>query len=614
MKSITLFILLFFIATGVYSQNRIIQKIEPSFWWAGMKNPDLQLLVYGTAISDYIPEIKSALVKIKSVEKTENKNYLVINLLINKAVQPGNFTIVFKKNGSPNENYTYELKARKPQKRGFSSADLIYLIMPDRFANGNPANDLQVSMLEKPNRENPLGRHGGDIEGIAKNLDYIKKLGATAIWLNPVYENDMEITSYHGYAITDFYNTDARFGSLTDYINLVNECHNKGIKVIKDMVFNHIGTNHYLYKDLPASDWVHAFPTYTRSNFRASILMDPYASEYDHTIFANGWFDIHMPDLNQKNKHLETYLIQNSIWWVELTGLDGIRMDTYPYPDKEMMVNWTLRMNQEYPDLSLLGETWLNDPALLSYFQPKSKTSGKYNSNLFSVTDFPMNYALNKIFNESEGWDTGLARLYLLLSNDFLYTNPSNNLIFTDNHDLTRIASSYQNDINKIKMALAVLFTMRGIPSMYYGTEIMMDGEEHTGHGNIRKDFPGGWPNDTKNAFNQVNLSENEKNLQNFTIKLANWRKNAVTIHNGKLKHFIPENSVYVYFRYTADKCIMVMLNNHNTNSQTVNMSRFAECLKIYKSGTEIISDTKITNLENILIPAKTAFIIELEK
>ncbi|MBN2756633.1 MAG: glycoside hydrolase family 13 protein [Bacteroidales bacterium] len=591
-----------------------IKRVEPPNWWIGMENPNVQLLIYGDNIAELNVSIKNKDLKLLKVNKTENKNYLFLDLEISKTAKAGIININFKKENK-SFNYEYELKKREnnpDNHKGFYSSDAIYLIMPDRFSNGNPENDNVEGMLEKADRNNPDGRHGGDLQGIRNNLKYISDLGFTAIWINPVLENNMPRTTYHGYAITDFYKIDPRHGSNQDYKQLVDESHKNGLKVIMDMVFNHCGSSHWWMKDLPSKDWLHQFPEFTRTNYRAPVVSDPYSSEIDDKLIEKGWFDITMPDLNQDNKFLANYLIQNSIWWIEYSGIDGIRMDTYPYPEKNMMANWVKAVLKEYPKFNIVGETWLQKESMTAYWQKDAKNKDGYNSHLPSVTDFPIHFSLIKALNNEDTWTGGIMELYYVLAQDFVYTNPNLNLIFPDNHDLRRIYSSLNHNYNKFKIAMAFILTTRGIPQIYYGTEILMDGNDFDGHGQIRQDFPGGWKGDKINAFKQENLSKEKIEAFNYVKKLLNWRKNKDVIHNGKLKHFIPENSVYVYFRYTENQAVMIIINKNN--SKLVNTKRFSEILNKYSKAVDIISDEKITDLENIWMEGLSVRILELEK
>jgi len=425
-------------------------------------------------------------------------------------------------------------------------------------------------MLEKAGRENPNGRHGGDIKGISNQLSYLVDLGITAIWINPLLENNMPDYSYHGYAVTDLYKIDARFGTNDDYINLVEDSHSKGIKVIMDMIFNHLGTGYFWNDDLPMHDWYNQWPEFTRSNYRGGVISDPHASDYDYNKMVKGWFNETMADLNQDNKLMANYLIQNSIWWIEYGGLDGIRQDTYPYPFKNFMAKWMKRVLEEYPDFNVVGESWLSYPPAVAYWLNNNTNKDGYRSNLTNVFDFPLMYAVSKAFNEKEGWSTGTSQLYEILSQDFVYSNPNNVVIFADNHDGDRFFSKIDNDINKFKLAMAFIMTTRGIPQIYYGTEVLMTGEEHKGHGDIRKDFPGGWDGDDKDAFTKEGRTVEQNEAFNFLKRLLNWRKSNPVIQFGKLTHYIPEDGVYVYFKTLNNSTVMVMLNNSSEKKRLI--------------------------------------------
>ncbi len=616
MKNIYLTFCLTIIAITL-SAKVSINKVEPMNWWVGMQNSELQILVYGDEISTTTPEINYKGVTIKHTKKVENPNYLFIYVNIAKDTKSGKFNILFKTENKIAAEHEYELKARNTKNgihKGFDASDVIYLLMPDRFSNGNAENDNAKGMLEKADRTNPNGRHGGDLQGIINHLDYIAATGFTALWINPFLENNQPEYSYHGYAISDFYKTDPRHGTNELFVNLVDQAHNKGLKIIMDMIFNHCGSGHWFYKDLPSQDWVHQHKNFTRSNFRAPTVTDPYASEFDKNKMLTGWFDENMPDLNQKNPLLATYLIQNSIWWVEYSGIDGIRVDTQPYPYKEFMAKWSKAVMREYPTLNIVGEAWLQKIPITAYFQKNSTNNDGYNSNMPAVTDFPMYFALSKAFNENEGWSEGMARLYYILAQDFVYSNPNNLLIFTDNHDLNRYYETMGKNIKKYKMGLAYLLTTRGIPQIYYGTEILMDGNEHEGHGFIRKDFPGGWQGDSANAFLQEGRTKEQNDAYNFLSNLLNWRKNNQTIHTGKLMHFLPQDGIYVLFRYTDNNAVMVILNNNDNDSKELKTDRFAEIMNGYTSGKDIITKKELQSLSTITVPAKSAMIIELKK
>ncbi|NTW24044.1 MAG: glycoside hydrolase family 13 protein [Lentimicrobium sp.] len=591
-------------------------RVEPPSWWAGMKHNKLQLLVHGKDITAMKAVIKYPGITLESQESVENPNYLFLNLLLDQKLKPGSFDITLTVNGKKTYSYRYEIKQRdagSASRQGFTPADVVYLLMPDRFANGDPANDSMPGMLEKPDRSKPLGRHGGDIAGIRKHLDYIKELGVTTIWPNPLLENNNKAASYHGYAITDFYRVDPRFGTNADYRALVDEAHGKDLKVIMDMVFNHCGLNHWFINDLPMKSWIHQFPEYTRSNFRAESITDIYAAETDRNLMLQGWFDTNMPDLDQRNPYLREYLIQNSIWWVEFAALDGIRLDTQPYPYKEMMAEWSKRIFMEYPNFNLVGEAWMQRESMTAYYQKDAIVGDGYNSGVPSVTDFPLYNAMTRAFTENESWDEGMARLYYVLSQDFLYANPNYLLTFLDNHDLNRYYNSIGRDLQALKMATAFLLTTRGTPQIYYGTELLMDGNSGVSHGDIRKDFPGGWPGDTLNAFTPQGRNAGQNEAFDYMQKLLNWRKNNAALTHGKLKHFVPADGVYVYFRTAGEQSVMVVINR-NTKDKVLNMSRFAEGTAGYTAGLDVVNGNSVVLGAEMNFPARTATVYELKK
>jgi neopullulanase len=613
MKKI-LFILTLLSVHCLFSSAQPLQRIEPPSWWTGMKEPVFQLMVYGKDISGYDVTIDYPDLNIVSITKTENPNYLFININIGTRCKPGSPVIVFTRGKNRlTHNYTLLAKPTEAQK-GFDASDVIYLLMPDRFANGDPSNDNIPGMYEQADRNNPGGRHGGDIKGISDHLTYLKDLGVTGIWINPFLENNQKSSSYHGYSITDFYKVDPRYGTNEQFTELIKKAHDSGIKVMMDLIFNHIGSEHWWMKDLPSKDWIHQFSTFTRTNYRASAIMDPYAAKCDAELMEKGWFDYTMPDLNQSNPLLETYLIQNSLWWIGSTGLDGIRMDTYPYPEKNMMSRWAKRLTDEYPGFFIVGETWFQQEALTAYWSLGKVNNDGYQSNLPSVTDFPLSLATHRAFTEPDNWTDGIARLYLILSQDFLYPNPFTNVIFLDNHDLTRFFTETGHSLPVYKMALSFIMTSRGIPQFYYGTEIVMEGDKNKGDGYLRTDFPGGWAGDPRNCFTTEGMTPQEKEAFLFTRNLLNWRKNKEVIHTGKLKQFIPENNLYVYFRYNDKETVMVILNNSDSESRTIKKERYLESMDGFNRGYEVLTGTDFNDLSSFNIAPKSAMVIELKK
>lgn len=595
--------------------NAQLQHVEPPFWWAGMKNPELQIMVYGENISDTKAELQYDGVTLESVCKVENPDFLFLNLELSPDVKPGKFEIIFKKNGEIIESFNYELKQRQAgsaKREGFKNSDVMYLVMPDRFANGDPANDEIKGMKEGYNRKAPLGRHGGDIQGIIDHIDYLASMGFTVVWLNPVLENDQPQASYHGYATTDFYKVDARFGTNEDYRRLGEIAKEKGIKLIMDMIFNHCGSEHWWMSDMPTSDWINFYPDYRITNHRRTVNQDPHASAIDKKIMVEGWFVPTMPDLNLTNSFLVNYLIQNSIWWIEYVGLAGIRMDTYPYPDKYAMSEWNRRVLEEYPDINIVGEEWTDNPAIVSYWQKGQQNSDGYEPNLPSLMDFPLQNALSMALTEKEGWNSGLQRLYDALANDFLYPDPDNLVVFPDNHDMSRFYMQVGMDVGLFKLGIAYILTTRGIPQIFYGTEVLMTHTESNEHGYIRKDFPGGWHGDKINGFTGNGLSEQEREVQEFFKTILNWRKNNPVIHAGKLTHFVPENGVYVYFRYNEDHKVMVILNK-NKEAQKLILERYQEILDGISKAKDVISGKEYELRGEIIVPGITPLILELK-
>jgi len=611
MKKLSLFIISIAFSISSFALN--VDRVEPMFWWVGMKNPSVQLMVHGQEIALTEISLNYPGVKIMAISHQDNPNYVFIDLSILPEAKAGAFPIQFRKNKKEVVSYTYELKNREPHsadRKGFDQSDVIYLITPDRFVNGNPANDAVVGMKEQPNRSDYNGRHGGDIQGIKNSLDYLSGMGFTSIWLNPVLENNMTQVSYHGYSTTDFYKVDPRYGTNEEYRELGKTIHQKGMKLMMDMIFNHIGSEHWWMNDMPSADWLNFYPEYKITTHRRTVNQDPYAAETDRKAMADGWFVPSMPDLNQRNSFLMNYLIQNSIWWTEYVGLDGIRMDTYPYPDKFGMAEWTRRMLEEYPDFYMVGEEWSLNPGIVAYWQKGKVNKDGFISELPGLMDFPMNDAV--IQGLKNPGNDGLIKIYEELANDFQFAHPEKLVIFPDNHDMTRFYDQLGNNIDLMKMGLVWYATTRGIPQLFYGTEILMTSPGPKEDGKIRADFPGGWAGDQVNAFTGAGLSAQQKDVQGFMRKILNWRKANPVVYTGELKHFVPVDGVYVYFRYDNSKKVMVVLNK-NTQEKTIDTGRFSEVMANCTSGKEIISGAAITDLKNLKAPAMSAMIIELK-
>ncbi|WEK70176.1 MAG: glycoside hydrolase family 13 protein [Candidatus Chryseobacterium colombiense] len=607
------------VAAVVFSQKPL-DKVEPAFWWKGMKNPELQILVYGKDIAKNEIELSDG-VQIKNIQKVENPNYVFVTVNTNEINVP-KFKITVK-NGKKNiDAYTYELKQRNPgsaNRQSFTSKDVMYLIMPDRFANGDEKNDSNPHLTEKANRSLPNGRHGGDLRGVINNLDYIQNLGATSVWLTPVNEDNEKVYSYHGYAQTDLYKIDARYGTNEEYKELSQKLNRRNMKLVMDYVTNHWGVSHWMIQDLPTKDWIHWFTDgengFKRSNYKTTTQFDTNASEIDKKLALDGWFDTTMPDINQKNPLVLKYLTQNAIWWIEYAELGGFRVDTYPYNDKEAMAKWAKAITDEYPNFNIVGETWLYTAGQISAWQKDSKTgeAANYNSYLPSVMDFMLYGDLPKALKEKEGWDSGLVKIYNVFTSDFLYPNINNVMVFFENHDTERWNEIFNADPKAYKLGLTLISTVRGIPQIYYGSEIGMRGDKNKrGDADIRRDFPGGWKSDHQNAFNLASQTPEQKEFYQFTQKLLNWRKDKEVIHTGKTKNFVPQNNVFVYFRYNEKESVMVVLNN-NEKEETLDLKHFEESLKGFSKGKDIISDKEFSLQNNLTIPAKTSMVVELK-
>jgi len=611
MKKIS--IILFVILSNINLFGQKLERIEPMFWFTAMHNPKLQLLVHGENIAASTVSLIYPGVKLVKVNKVENPNYLFLDLEISASAKAGKFPINFSSNGKK-QTYSYELKNRDKSTnrfQGVSNKDFIYLIMPDRFSNGDKSNDVIQGMEETAlNRDSMYYRHGGDIQGIINHLDYLKDLGVTALWLNPVLENNQPKTSYHGYANTENYKIDPRFGSNELYKKLVDECHKRGMKMIKDLVHNHIGTEHFTVKDMPMKNWVHQWSVFTKTTYREQVHMDPYASKKDKDLMVNGWFDNHMPDMNQENLFVKNYITQSHIWWIEYAGLDGFRLDTYAYNDLKFMAEWGKAIKAEYPKFTFFGETWVHGVPNQAYFTQGNKINQGIDTQLQAVTDFQALWGINEALNGKFGWMDGVVKLYNTFANDYQYEDPTRNVVFLDNHDLSRFYSVVGEDFNKYKSGLAWLLTTRGIPQLYYGTEILMKNFANP-DGLVRDDFPGGWNGDKKDKFSADGRTDKENEAFNYLKTLANYRKNNPVLQTGKMMQFVPEDGIYVYFRYNGTKTVMIVMNG-NDSEKTVKTDRFQERILHAKTASNIISGETLNNIKEIKVPAKTTLVLEL--
>ena len=612
-KSIFLLFFLLFTFLLHAKTNPLVQRIEPTFWWSGMNQPELQLMVYGTDISKADITINYPGVTVLHKELTDNPNYVFLYLNIEKETVHGKFKINIK-NGQKKEVVEYELKKRRENsayRKSFTEADAVYLLMPDRFANGNTPNDSIPGYFQGVHREIPGARHGGDIEGIISKLPYLANLGITALWTTPLFDDNDTQYSYHQYACTDYYKIDPRLGKNEDYRRLSDSCHVHNLKLIIDVVPNHCGWKHWWINDLPAKNWLNTWPTYTSSNYRMTAWTDPHASESDLYKLTHGWFAPNMPDLNLQNSLLFDYLKQVYIFWMERANIDGIRVDTYPYNDIRTAARFIQSIRNEYPNINVVGECWVKTPAEIAYYQSGNDNKDDFDSRLTSVMDFCLKDVFSEAFNENESWDGGMARFYSLYAQDFVYPNANLIMNFLDNHDIERYSTSVKRDVQKYKMALAMLITSRGYPQIYYGTEIMLDGIRGSYEGN-RFDFPGGWNSDKRNAFTQQGRTIEENEVFNYLKKLLNYRKNNPVLQNGKMKQFIPENGIYVNFRYNDDKTVMIIANNNFTD-KTLNLSRFREMFNFKSEGIDIFSG-KSYKLENdIPVSYKSVMMLELK-
>lgn len=613
----------FAFAKAVQAQS--IERIEPPFWWAGMEHSQVEVMFYMENAADY-DNFSSELI-VNKIRRTENPNYLFITF--NTIDQPARVYEISFSVGETLHFFNYELKEREKNskdRKGFDSSDAIYLVMPDRFANGDPSNDSTDDTTEKANRELKGGRHGGDIQGIIDHLDYVEDLGTTAIWSTPLLEDNDQAYSYHTYAQSDLYKIDSRYGTNEDYKRLGDELHKRDMKLIMDYVTNHWGATHWMMQDLPTQTWIHQFDDnagkdfpvagYANSSYRQTTQMDPNVSKCDAIYAEKGWFVNTMPDLNQSDPLVLNYLIQNTIWWIEFAGLDGLRVDTYSYNEKEGIAAWTKAVMDEYPNFNIVGETWLHDQAQIAYWQKDSKIAAiqDYNTHLPSVMDFTLHDAITTAFNENEqGWDKGMVKVYENFVNDFLYPDIDNVMVFAGNHDTNRINGDglYNGDLAKYKLAMTLVLTTRGIPQLYYGDEIGMAGNRDTnGDGDIRRDFPGGWNGDTLNAFEKP--TKDQRAYQDFTKKLLNYRKNKEVIHNGKLLQYVPENNCYVYFRVNGVDSVMVIINN-NPEEVILDLNRFKEGIYTTQKGIDILTGKKLSLRDKLKISGKTSMVIDLD-
>ena len=622
MKILPLLVICLSIFITTHSQPAI-RRIDPPNWWIGMKNPNVQLLVYGPNAGTLTYTINYPGVTLVKTSKVENPNYAFLDLKITPSAKAGMIKLVGQ-SGGQSIIQQYELKARmnEPKGSGVTSADLIYLIMPDRFANGDPSNDKFDTMLDPAaDIKNPYLRHGGDLKGIEDHLNYLQELGVTALWLTPVIENDELLkkegpdrmqAGYHGYHFTDHYKIDRRFGGNEGYIRFSKAVHQRGMKVVQDAVYNHVSDDHWMYKDQPTKDWFNNWPSYTNSSHKEQPLFDPHSAAIDRDVMLDGWFTPFLPDFNQRNPFLANYLIQHAIWSTEMFNLDAWRIDTYKYNDQPFMNRCNQALLTEYPNILLFGESVASSPLSLSYFV-KSNVNYPFKSNLPGANDFPLNYAFNDALRQNFGWDEGVSRVYQIISQDAVYADPMKLVTQLDNHDMDRYLSTIGDDFNKYKMGVTWLLTTRGIPSLYYGTEILMKNIRVPTDAEVRKDFPGGFPGDGESKFTREGRNQKENEAFDFVSKLANYRKNTPAVHSGRLMQYVPREGVYVYFRYDAAKTIMIATNTAD-KEMSLDTARFTERMKGFSSGRNVITNELYNDLSRMKLPAKTAIVLELIK
>ncbi|GAB3830536.1 glycoside hydrolase family 13 protein [Hymenobacter jeollabukensis] len=612
---------------GLAQTTPAIQRLNPTNWWVGMKHHDVQLLVYGPQAGTLTYTVDYPGVKLVKANTVENPNYVFLDLSISPTAKPGQVKLVGKK-GAQTVTRNWELRARDNASKGqgVTQADLIYLAMPDRFANGDPSND-KFSDMADPNadRANPFYRHGGDLQGAAQHLDYLKDLGVTAVWFTPVIENDQPLTdeggnmrsAYHGYGFTDHYNVDRRLGGNAAYKAFVEKAHAQGLKVVQDAVYNHVGINHWTVKDMPMKSWLHQWPSYTNTSYRQQPIIDPYAAQIDRKITQDGWFVPFLPDLNQQNPYVANFLIQHALWTVENFGVDAWRIDTYMYNDLPFMNRCNAALLTEYPKIHIFGESAVSNAIDQAYFV-RNKVAFPFKSNQPGGLDFVLEGGMLAGLKEvggkdATGWDNSVQRMYQALEQDAVYEDPTRLVTFLDNHDHNRFLSEMGEDVAKYKIGLTWLLTTRGIPSMYYGTEILMKNFKNPSDAEVRRDFPGGFAGDKENKFTAAGRSAAENDAFNFVKTLAQYRKSHPTLHAGKLMQYLPENGIYVYFRYDQAGTVLVA-TNATDKPAALPTARFTERMSGFTKARNVLTGETLADLKTLQLPAKTAVVLELQK
>ena len=590
-----------------------VERMEPPFWWAGMHHPTLQIMVHGEDVAESIPKIACPGVELSSATRVANRNYLFLDLKLGADLAPGSCNVRFELPDGEAIIEHYQFHERRPgsaARMGFSPASVLYLMTPDRFANGDPDNDAVPEMLEGLRRNLPRGRHGGDIQGIIDHLGYVEEMGFTHVWLNPVLENNQDDHSYHGYSTTDYYRVDPRFGSNQLYVELSERAKEKGIGLVMDLIPNHMGSGHWWMQDMPMPDWLN-HGRYVQTTHVREPLHDPHAPESERRGFVDGWFVRTMPDLNQNNPLLAEYLIQNAIWWVEYADLAGIRVDTWSYADKHFLSDWTRRVMTEYPNFTIVGEEWIEDAGVIAYWQRGKVQADGYVSHLPSLMDFPLTLALREALLAEETWNTGLINIYRSLAKDYVYADPDYLLVFADNHDMKRIVSLINGDADLFRLAMVFVLTTRGIPQIYYGTEIFMGVPGVSDHGGLRADFPGGWPGDAINGFTGQGLSDDALQAQEFLKKLLHWRRTSSAVTGGQLTHYAPRDGTYVYFRHDENQRVMIAINK-NDAPHSLALGRFHEMLGDATQAVDVFTGATHPLAGDLDIPARGFLVLEI--
>jgi glycosidase len=618
MKKLSAFLMAVITSTVALAAGDIvkIERVEPLNWWVGMKHP-LQVMFYDKNLSGSKVSINAADIVIKEVHNAESPNYLFVDVEVLPAAKAGTYIFTIEKNGKKiKQPYTLaNRRAGSAEREGFSSKDVVYLLMPDRFAQGDST--IAHSLKGKVDRKDDFARHGGDIQGIINHLDYLADLGITALWSTPLTEDNEEKVSYHGYACSDYYKIDPRYGSNDLYKTMVDAAHQKGIKIIKDMVPNHCGAGHWWMKEPPFAQWINHYPKFVPSNNVQAAQIDPYASKAERDLHVRGWFVESMPDINLAHPYVLNYFSQMAIWWIEWANIDGLRVDTYPYSDKQAIAEWTRRIISEYPRFNIVGECWVTYPALSAYWQGSQPKYDGYASHLPSVMDFALQQAIGEMFKQDEvhNWYQGMMNFYFVLAQDFLYQNPNNILIFADNHDTDRLAHYTNGNADKQKLVITLMATMRGIPQLYYGTEQLLRGKSEHWLDGKRVDFLGGWASDTMNLFTGKGRTKAQDSVYRHTKKLLTWRKNVPAIHYGKTMQFFPSTpaNIYAYARYTDNEVVFVIVNP-NASKRDINLQTYAEVLAGYTEGIEIVSNNRMQTTDSFTLLPRQSIVLHCKK